>query len=361
MMFSGSYEQGDVEFLLKQVEMDSTPLHRKEFLIQSGLRHYSEMLTRESPPDPIYLSLFDAAMDRNAPRLGRDIQVLAQTILAQHGQDICLVSLARAGTPIGVLLRRALLRSGVTAAHYSVSIIRGRGLDLNALDYILERHSDGSVVFVDGWTSKGGISRQLAASVELFNATRGTQLSGDMAVVADLCGHAGWAATSDDYLVPSAVLNGIVSGLVSRTILNSEVIGESDFHGCVVQQELAPFDRSRDFVNRVMRSWDESSVGESRTWKQEGRSAQQLRATQFLSNAMAQFDIPDPNLLKVGVGESTRALLRRVPQRLFIRTCSNNDVSHLLHLAMQMEISVVEDETMPYEAMVEIKRMVGKP
>jgi hypothetical protein len=42
---------------------------------------------------------------------------------------VVIASLARAGTPIGVLLLRTLRAQGVPAVHYSISIIRDRGID----------------------------------------------------------------------------------------------------------------------------------------------------------------------------------------------------------------------------------------
>ena len=52
-MFSGSYLPEDVTFLLKPVHLESTDLVEKEQLIQSGQRHYSEMITREKLPSRI--------------------------------------------------------------------------------------------------------------------------------------------------------------------------------------------------------------------------------------------------------------------------------------------------------------------
>ncbi len=37
--------------------------------------------------------------------------------------------------------------------------------------------------------------------------------------------------TREDFLIPSACLNSTVSGLVSRTVLNDDLIGPADFHG----------------------------------------------------------------------------------------------------------------------------------
>jgi hypothetical protein len=56
--FTGSYTLDDVQFLLKPVTLSDTPIHIKEALIQSGKKHYSQMLTHESLPPDDYVPLF---------------------------------------------------------------------------------------------------------------------------------------------------------------------------------------------------------------------------------------------------------------------------------------------------------------
>ena len=63
--FSGSYDPDDVIFLLKPAIIAPTPVAEKEALIQSGARHYSEMLSPEAAPGEAYLALYDAALERN--------------------------------------------------------------------------------------------------------------------------------------------------------------------------------------------------------------------------------------------------------------------------------------------------------
>jgi hypothetical protein len=56
-------------------------------------------------------------------------------------------------------------RLGRAAPHYSISIIRDRGLDPAALAHIAARHEPADVVFVDGWTGKGAIAGELHRSL----------------------------------------------------------------------------------------------------------------------------------------------------------------------------------------------------
>ena len=60
--FHGSYLPQQVQFLLKPISVETVAdTAHKEALIQSGRRHYSEMLSPEAPPSPQYLALFQAA------------------------------------------------------------------------------------------------------------------------------------------------------------------------------------------------------------------------------------------------------------------------------------------------------------
>ena len=55
---------------------------------------------------------------------------------------------------------------------------------------------------------------------------------------------------------------------------------------------------------------------------------------------LAQGGMRDRNRIKPGIAEATRALLRRVPERLLVRDSHDADVAHLLHLAASHEVPV---------------------
>ena len=140
--FTGSYTVDDVQFLLKPMTLVDTPVYLKEALIQSGQKHYSEMLSHESLPPADYLPLFYRAMTLNQDRMAEHLLLLAEGIIATRPQGITLVSLARAGTPVGVLLKHVLKRHfHIQAEHYSISILRDVGIDQNALRHILQKHA----------------------------------------------------------------------------------------------------------------------------------------------------------------------------------------------------------------------------
>lgn len=334
--FSGSYDPSDVTFLLKPVSTAATAIDIKEAAIQSGRRHYSEMIAPEGVPSAIYLDLYHAALARNGARLAEDVASLTAHLAQRRpGREVVIVSLARAGTPIGVLLTRTLRAWGHVARHYSISIIRDRGIDQVALRHIAELHDTADVVFVDGWTGKGAIAGELRAAL----ADRPFGFAPELVVVADPAGQADIAATADDYLIASGLLNGVVSGLVSRSILNADVVSPGDFHACVTYPEHAAADMSRAFVDTIAPL--AAAAAPRPIDGHDGRQAE-LRATcdAMLEELLERSGTRDRNRIKPGIAEATRALLRRMPERLLVRDGNDADVAHLLHLATEHAIPV---------------------
>ena len=206
--------------------------------------------------------------------------------------------------------RWAQHRHGLDLPHYAVSIVRGRGIDANALRWLAAHHNPADVVFVDGWTGKGAITRELSAALAEFEG-----FDPEIAVLADPGGCVRTYGTREDFLIPSACLNSTVSGLISRTVLRSDLVGPHDFHGAKFYRELADADVSGHFLDTVAEHFDEVvdavdaevkellAADRAPTW--DGWAA--------VERISEEYGIHDVNLVKPGVGETTRVLLRRVP------------------------------------------------
>ena len=354
--FTGSYTPDDVQFLLKPMTLPDTPVHIKEELIQSGKKHYSQLLTHESLPPDDYLPLFYRAMDLNQDRMAEHLLLLAESILATRPQGITLVSLARAGTPVGVLLKQVLKRHFNTPVeHYSISILRDVGIDQNALRYILKNHAPESLVFVDGWTGKGVIARQLATSLAAFANTDGIVIPAELYVLTDLSGWATVAASSEDYLIPSCILNATISGLVSRSVYEPATANPADFHGCVYYDRFAAQDLSQYFIAAILARVE----GIKDRPKTQAYNRRQLQATsrQFLQWVAEQYGITRPNFIKPGIGEATRVLLRREAQLLLLQDLDAEATLHLRWLAESKGIPIAVYSDLPYRAAALIKEI----
>ncbi|MFJ3230039.1 phosphoribosyltransferase [Streptomyces sp. NPDC086787] len=349
-----SYPPDEVGWLLQDLS-DVTleaPTEEREEAIQSGGAHYAESLPVEYQPTEQYQALFHAALDESAERLARAVGVVTETVIAERSPRPVLVSLARAGTPVGVLMRRwAAHRHGLDLPHYAVSIVRGRGIDANALRWLAAHHDPRDVVFVDGWTGKGAISRELAQAIEEFEATEGiTGFDPEIAVLADPGSCVRTYGTRDDFLIPSACLNSTVSGLISRTVLRADLVGPNDFHGAKFYRELAPADVSTAFLDAVCAHFPAAAdavdaavkelLAADRTPTWEGWAA--------VERISEEYGIHDVNLVKPGVGETTRVLLRRVPWKILARAGAGADLAHVRLLAEQRGVPVEEVAELPY-------------
>ena len=353
-VFSGSYHEDDCTFLLKKIHQDFTDVEAKEVMIQKGLAHYSETISEEKAPSDAYMALFHEMMDMNGDSLARDVLSLADMINSQRPsashEEVVIVSLARAGTPIGVLLTRALRQHyGRKVKHYSISIIRDKGVDARALDYIRMHHNPESVVFVDGWTAKGVITRELKHYVGLYNQSHGTAFPEELHVISDIGGATDYSPTLEDYVIPSALLNSIVSGLVSRTILNDKVDVSTDFHACVQYDSLADYDISNEFVNAIS-ALMERHVHEPREYQAIDKSQRQQVSAEFVRGIQQEYAIETVNRIKPGVAEATRVMLRRVPDLLMVKDATLVDVKHLIQLADEKGIEIQVRHDMPFNA-----------
>lgn len=361
----GSYQPEDCQFLLTPIEAEYVSIEEKERRIQTGQAHYSEMIHREAAPSPRYLALFETLCDRYAPRLAREVSLLARQLVTDLGYSaapITLVSLVRAGTPAGALLRRALVdHEDQKSHHYSVSIIRDRGIDTAALDYLLDQVGVDAkrIVFVDAWTAKGVITRELRSDMTRYNIARRANgkstIQPRLAVISDIGGTADYAATCEDYAIPSGILNATVSGLVSRSVLNHQVPNGA-FHGCIIYRDLAKHDQTQAFIERVAQHLGQPTEGT--TLPSEGElTRQRFLMQEMLSQIQRVYGISDINHIKPGIAESTRVMLRRVPALLIVRDAGHPDVKHLMLLAEEKGVPVDVNPDMPFHACSLIKAL----
>lgn len=347
----GSYGGTDVQWLLKDLsnfELEA-PLEDREESIQNGGAHYSETLPIEFVPSQEYQDLFKESLADNSVKLAEAVGVLSEQIMNIRNNKPVLVSLARAGTPIGVLIKKYLEKFySVQVPHYAISIVRGRGIDYNALSYINNKYDSERIIFIDGWTGKGAITKELSAAIKKYNKDNHTNFSDDIAVLADPGHCVKYYGTRDDYLIPSACLNSTVSGLVSRTVLN-ELIGENDYHGAKFYKEFKDDDYSNYFITEVTKKYTyELHFKCLRLLKIHTIIEPDWSGWETIENISIAYRINNINLVKPGVGETTRVLLRRVPWKILIRERNREELKHIIMLAEQRSVPVEINNDMPY-------------
>lgn len=377
---SGSYLASDVTVLLDIVDKDAVadvPVSQKEALIQSGQRHYSDMLTLENAPTAMHEQLYQQALAQGTTRTATDIvnlaytlhHILQQTVSLQR--PLILVSLVRAGLPIGVLLQRTLADAdssyALPSVHYGISIIRDRGLDPVALQMILAAHPDSTIIFVDGWTGKGAIYQELARSLDAFSDPNHPNFANifhqgenviPLLTLADPAGVAWLAASEEDWLIPSGLLNSTVSGLISRSLYTEP---QSGLHRSVFYDNLVAVDHSLAFVEQI-----DSTRRALSTSPQYLQTFEQPRyqTADLIDMLAAEYDISNRNRIKPTIAEATRAILRRDPERILLATADHPDTVLLRHLCSERDINitVLGAKILPYQAITLIKeRSTNRP
>ncbi|WP_198331219.1 cysteine protease StiP domain-containing protein [Psychrobacter aquimaris] len=376
---SGSYLASDVTVLLDIVDKDAVadvPVSQKEALIQSGQRHYSDMLTLEHAPTAMHEQLYTQALEQGTTRTATDIANLAYTLhhtfqesrnknTVNTERPLVLVSLVRAGLPVGVLLQRALAdvnsSYALPSVHYGISIIRDRGLDPVALQMILNAHPDSPIIFVDGWTGKGAIYQELTHSLEKFSDPSHAKFANifhqgadviPLLTLADPAGVAWLAASEEDWLIPSGLLNSTVSGLISRSLYTEPQLG---LHRSVFYDNLIEVDHSLAFVAHIdaARRALAPPLQCLPTFQQP-----RYQTAALIDKLAADYDIANRNRIKPTIAEATRAILRRDPERILLASADHPDTILLRHLCAQRNIimSVLGDKIHPYQAITLIKQ-----
>ncbi|WP_350657533.1 cysteine protease StiP domain-containing protein [Psychrobacter sp. S1-30-MNA-CIBAN-0213] len=376
---SGSYLASDVTVLLDIVDKDAVadvPVSQKEALIQSGQRHYSDMLTLEKAPSAMHEQLYAQALEQGTNRTATDIANLAYTLhhtfqnplnesTINVKRPLVLVSLVRAGLPVGVLLQRALADAdsdySLPSVHYGISIIRDRGLDPVALQMILDSHPNSPIVFVDGWTGKGAIYQELAHSLEPFSNPSHPNFANifhqgkdaiPLLTLADPAGVAWLAASEEDWLIPSGLLNSTVSGLISRSLYTEP---QSGLHRSVFYDNLVEADHSLAFIDHIDTARRALTIPLQRlpTFKQP-----RYQTADLIDKLAADYNITNRNRIKPTIAEATRAILRRDPERILLATAEHPDTVLLRHLCAQRDINitVLGAKILPYQAITLIKQ-----
>lgn len=331
-MIPSSYLPHQVTCLLSRYEGPVLDLETKEVHLREGA-YYGDLLSWEALPDPAYLAIFDRQNATLAARLAPWVIRLADQIhAARPGHaHLALASIARAGTPIGVVLADVLRqRHGRRVTHYSVSAIHKYGLDRFALRHMLDRHAPGALVFLDGWVSQGRITRTLQESL-----VDRPDIDATLFCLSDPSGIQDATATREDILLPSAVLNAAVSGLLSRTVQNPE-----GFHACLYYADHAPVDRTQAFIDTLLAAVARCPGPDTTPIPE--RTRQRAAARAQLDAWCAQHETT-PDDTKAGLGEVSRSLLRRSPRRVQVDPSAVPEAEHLFHLAhvRQVPIEVV--------------------
>lgn len=355
----GTYSREDVVFLLKDISnlIVEEGNKEREIKIQNG-GHYSEMIPIEYEVSEEYLNLYKEKLESGKEEMAFAIGIMSGKIIRKNGKDVVIVSLARAGTPIGILCKRYLKnRYNLDLPHYTISIIRDKGIDVNAIKYIINNHPTSKLQFVDGWTGKGTISKELDKACLELEIAFNKKLDSALAVLADPAGYSSLYGVRKDLLIPSACLNSTVSGLVSRTVLRDDLIGKDDFHGAKFYEHLRDCDESINYINTIDECFERQYKNIDKELENWTYDIVTKEGDNDVSKIKEKYNLKDRNFIKPGVGETTRVLLRRIPNKILVRNIDDESLRHIFILAKEKNVEVEEMNLKGYSCCGIIKNM----
>jgi len=325
-----SYLESDVRILHTDIKSRIIPmeLEDREEIIKNGVKPY-ELLAYETTPSDEDEKIYNLSLELFSQKIANAIQLVSEKIYLAKGKKLVLVSLARAGISISVLIKRFLEKKyNIKIYHYSLSVIGTMNIDFNALDYIVNKHGSDKIQFVDGWTGKGSVQKTLKKGLSCY-----PNIDNNLAVLCDPGYFADLAGTHGDILVPSATLNSTTSGLLSRAVYNKSIIDENEFFGAVFFSELSTRDKTYDFIDKISSLFDFTL-----TSKCEKKAVP--NTSLIFNSILYKYGIKDLHFIKPGLGETFRAINRKKPTLILIN--ENNSVvdKNLMLLLNQLSIKL---------------------
>ena len=122
---------------------------------------------------------------------------------------------------------------------------------------------------------------------------------------------------------------------------------------------MKPYDLSVDFIERILQKIDLNPQVDTVVWNNSIRLKQQQFCAETIEWIKTEYSISNINYIKPSIAEATRAVLRRVPEKILIKDANNPHVQLLLHFAREQNIPVdiLGSKLGPYHAVTLIKRV----
>lgn len=337
-----SYRKKDVQVIIREADKDTVELKDDKYLqyLEKGGKPYNVLAYEKLPSHSMNLFYY-VAMDKYARSTAALVATLAKKVYEKYGNELTLVSIGNSATPVGVLLKRYYeFKYGVTVNHYNISFIRNVGLDITALEYVRRRHSDKSILFVDGWTGKGLISDQLASQLVNYQ-----NINKELAVLVDLTGHTSLCATHKDYIIPSACMNSVITGLVSKTFIDPKD-PKNSMHRAIYYYRYESIDNTYGLIDGISRYFKELEESELFT------DTPVISDHDLLRRLCKKYNKESLDNIRPGICESIRGLIKPTPDVLLVNSFVDEDAKYLINVAREKGIPVIKEDLGNYKCCV---------
>lgn len=341
-----SYNEDDVILLLNDMTGKVSPVsqeERKERVAKG--EHVRSIIIEEYGMSTQYEEIIKTNIEKYLDRMAMAVGKLSELLYQTKGKNMVLVDIARAGIPIGILVKRYLKQvHDADITHYGISLVDG--LDPKAMEYILSRHRAKHIQFIDGWTGKGTVANEIKKCVE----ENYPWIDSGLAVLSDCTGVAKYAGTREDIYIPHSPLNASATGLVSITVKNEEFENPTGFHSAIYLDSLEQSDISREFIEMVTERFTRGVIEESSYYN---RTMYQLaHGSAYETKRIAEATGRDAKALNPGINEAARAVLRRKLEKLLVSKHHRGDdnLEVLIKLAELKGVPVEEMDMHGYKA-----------
>ncbi len=316
---------GGVEYLLTDVTQsyNKITMKEREELVRLGTPRRS-VIIEEYPMSRDYFDIVLKHYEEYNERYSSLVGQLAEMLYEDAGNKLVLVSIVRAGVPIGILIKMYLEKFyGVSVPHYGISLIDGP--DKAAMECIIKKHDVEGIRFVDGWSGKGTVALEIKKSVE----ERYPDIKPDLFVLADPAGVCRYCVTKYDVYIPYSPLNAVSTGLVSVTAK----MHSTGFHAATYLSELELQDVSNGLIKMASSLFTEKQFTPPIQKSVLSNKCRAMSVANLLNEEI--------NSLNVGINEVGRALLRRRLMAIYVRDINCPEVSVIKELATLKNIPVV--------------------
>lgn len=332
-----SYNEDDVILLLNDVTDKIKPVtqEQRRILVEKG-EYVRSIIIKEYEVSKEYTKIVNDNMDLYIENVAKTVGILAEKLYTLKKNDLVLVDIARAGIPIGILLKRYLkMYHNVDIPHYSISLVQG--LDPKAMEYIINKHGTKGIQFIDGWTGKGTVAKEIKRCVEKYYP----DVDWGLGVLSDCINVAKYVGTREDIYIPHSPLNAAVTGLVSITVKNEKFDNPSGFHSAIYLKELEEDDQSAEYIERVVKQFTKQENIEINN---------ELLIDDTEIDKISKLINTNKKELNPGINEAARAVLRRDLKKLIVQDKNDKELAVLIKLASSKNIPVEEMPLNGYKA-----------
>lgn len=334
-----TFLDNDVKILLSDIseKMEPLPQEAREELIKIGKKAY-ELLPLEDEPSDQDILTYEKGIELSVKDTANAVKSVAEKIYKRKGSELILVSLARGGIPAGIMVKRYLeKRYRIKIPHYAITLIGTKGIDTNALSYIIKRHSVSEIQFIDGWSGKGAIINALKQALVGYDG-----ISPELALLSDPANLSELSGTHEDILIASACLNAPTAGLISRAVYSDPILHKDEFYGAVFFNNLISKDKTYDFIEKTVKKFDFSDELPYEP------TTTSITGIEEVNNIAKDYNIGNIHFIKPGVGETIRALIRKIPDLILVKDAENKYINYVLEIARQKNIQVEKYPLMRY-------------